>query len=208
MNGYFITVDGIDGAGKTTQIEFICELLERTGRRVVQTREPGGVALGERIRSLVLEQREQTMSADTELLLIFAARAEHLERVIRPALARGDWIVCDRFTDATYAYQGGGRHISSERIALLEDWVQGTLRPDLTLLFDLPVEQSMRRVDRRGQHNRFDSETLAFFERVRATYLQRARAAPQRYRIIDASRSLSDVQAEVRDIVHTLLEHA
>jgi dTMP kinase len=206
MQGYFITVDGIDGAGKSTQLDFMRDLLERAGKRVIQTREPGGVALGEKIRALLLDQRAE-MAADTELLLVFAARAEHLERIIRPAIARGDWVLCDRFTDATYAYQGGGRGIPAQRIAILEEWVQAALRPDLTLLFDIPVEDGMRRAGRRGeQRNRFEIENLAFFEQVRNTYLQMAQLTPERYRVIDAGRTLEEVQADVAAILNTLLQ--
>lgn len=206
MQGYFITVDGIDGAGKSTQLDFMRDLLERAGKRVIQTREPGGVALGEKIRALLLDQRAE-MAADTELLLVFAARAEHLERIIRPALARGDWVLCDRFTDATYAYQGGGRGIPAQRIAVLEQWVQGSLRPDLTLLFDIAVEEGMRRAGRRGQRNRFEIEDLAFFEQVRNAYLQLAQLTPERYRIIDASRTLEQVQTDVTAVLNNLLQN-
>lgn len=207
MGGFFITVDGIDGAGKTSQLDFIQQQLEQAGKRVIRTREPGGgIQLGEEIRHLLLQHRGEGMSADAELLLVFAARAEHLQQLICPALEQGQWVLCDRFTDATYAYQGGGRGIAMERIAILEDWVQGLLRPDLTLLFDIPVELGMQRANRRGQRNRLDSESLAFFERARATYLQRAQAEPQRYRIIDASRSYEQVQSDVALILKNLLE--
>ena len=151
MPGKFITVEGGEGAGKTTQLAFMREYLEQTGRPVVLTREPGGTALGEEIRALLLGHRHDGMALTTETLLMFAARAEHLERVIRPALAAGRWVLCDRFTDATYAYQGGGRGLSLERIAILENWVQGDLRPDLTLLFDLPVAAGLARAGRRGR---------------------------------------------------------
>jgi dTMP kinase len=196
-SGCFITVEGGEGAGKTTQLAFMREYLERVGCRVTLTREPGGTALGEAIRSLLLGHRHDSMAPTTETLLVFAARAEHLERVIRPALAAGRWVLCDRFTDATYAYQGGGRGLPPERIAVLEDWVQGELRPELILLFDLPVAVGLKRAGRRGAADRFEREELAFFERVRAVYLDRARRDPDRYRIVDAARPIERVRAEV-----------
>lgn len=195
--GRFITVEGGEGAGKSTNIDWIRIRLEAAGHSVVVTREPGGTTLGEEVRALLLGHRADGMSADAELLLMFAARAEHLARVIEPALARGDWVLCDRFTDATYAYQGGGRGIDAERIAQLESYVQGALRPDLTLLLDLPVAEGMRRAGRRGDPDRFESESLAFFERVRASYLDRARSMPVRYRVIDAGRTLDEVRRQI-----------
>jgi dTMP kinase len=209
MTSKFITVEGVEGAGKTTQLTFMRAFLEAAGQPVLLTREPGGTALGEAIRTLLLEHRqEEELAADTELLLLFAARAEHIQRVIRPALAAGTWVVCDRFTDASYAYQGGGRGIASAHIAVLEDWVQGGLRPDLTVLFDLPVEQGLARAKRRGRADRFERETLAFFQRVRSTYLERAARYPRRYRIIDASRSVTAVQAEVEATLQDFLQGA
>ena len=200
-SGGFITVEGGEGAGKTTQLAFMREYLERAGGRVTLTREPGGTALGEAIRALLLGHRHDGMAPATETLLMFAARAEHLERIIRPALAAGHWVLCDRFTDATYAYQGGGRGLPLERIAILEDWAQGELRPDLTLLFDLPVAVGLERAGRRGVADRFEREELAFFDRVRATYLERASRNPDRYRIVDAARSVAAVRAEVEAIL-------
>lgn len=204
--GCFITVEGGEGAGKTTQLVFMRTVLERAGRRVTLTREPGGTPLGEEIRALLLDHRHDGMALATETLLMFAARAEHLERVIRPALAAGDWILCDRFTDATYAYQGGGRGLPPERIAILEDWTQGDLRPDLTLVFDLPVEMGLERAGQRGAVDRFEREEMAFFERVRATYLERASRDPERYRIVDADRPVETVRAEVEAILAAWLE--
>lgn len=206
MTGRFITVEGGEGAGKTTQLAFIREYLERGGHRVVSTREPGGTALGEDIRSLLLGHRRDGMTPATETLLMFAARAEHLERVIRPALAAGRWVLCDRFTDATYAYQGGGRGLPLERIAILEDWVQGELRPDLTLLFDLPVANGLARVGRRGAADRFERERVDFFEQVRAVYLERARRDPGRHRIVNAERPVETVRVEVEAILAGWLE--
>jgi len=206
MTSQFITVEGSEGVGKTTQLAFIREALEAAGKRVLLTREPGGTALGEEIRALLLEQRREGMTADAELLLLFAARAEHLHQVIRPALEKGVWVLCDRFTEASYAYQGGGRGIAWERIAVLEDWVQGELRPDLTFLFDLPAEQGLARAGRRGLMDRFESEELAFFQRVRGAYLEQAARHPGRYRLIDASRSVAAVRAEVEAILHAFLQ--
>lgn len=208
MAGRFITVEGGEGAGKTTQLAFIREYLERAGYQVVLTREPGGTALGEEIRALLLGHRHDGMTPATETLLMFAARAEHLKRVIRPALAAGCWVLCDRFTDATYAYQGGGRGVSPERIAVLEDWVQGELRPDLTLLFDLPVAAGLERAGRRGAADRFEREKADFFERVRAAYLERAWRDPDRHRIVNAARPVETVRTEVESILARWLEGA
>ena len=199
--GCFVTVEGVEGAGKTTQLAFMRAYLERVGCRVTPTREPGGTPLGEDIRALLLGHRHDGMALATETLLMFAARAEHLERVIRPALAAGHWVLCDRFTDATYAYQGGGRGLPPERVATLEDWTQGDLRPDLTLVFDLPVEIGLGRAGRRGAADRFEREEKAFFERIRAVYLDRARRNPDRYRIVDADRPVETVRAEVEAIL-------
>lgn len=197
MRGRFITVEGGEGVGKTTNLEYVRGALERAGKRVRVTREPGGSPLAERIRELLLDPACSGMSPDCELLLVFAARAEHLARVILPALENGEWVLCDRFTDATYAYQGGGRGLSRQRIAELEVMVQGELRPDLTLLLDLPVEIGLARAGARGALDRFEQEEAAFFERVRQAYRERAAAAPGRYRIIDASRPLADVQSQI-----------
>jgi dTMP kinase len=195
--GVFITVEGGEGAGKTTCIDCIREVLAEHGP--VLTREPGGTPLGEAVRELLLSKDYAGMSTDAELLLMFAARAEHIAQVIRPALDAGKWVICDRFTDATYAYQGGGRGANAGRIALLEDWVQGPLRPDLTLLLDIGVEQGLARAAGRGEPDRFESEKAAFFERVRAVYRERAAADPQRIRLIDASRPLPEVQSQIRN---------
>ncbi len=198
MMGRFITVEGIEGAGKSTQLVAIRECLQSAGCPVVMTREPGGTALGEEIRGLLLAHRDGGLAPETEALLMFAARAEHLRQVIRPALAAGQWVICDRFTDATYAYQGGGRGLPTARIAALEDWVQGELRPDLTLLFDLPVPVGLRRIAQRGPADRFEAEALEFFDRVRAAYLARAAADPDRYRIVAADAPAAEVSARVK----------
>ena len=203
-NGLFITLEGPEGAGKSTNRDYLAELLGASGREVVLTREPGGTPLAERIREILLAPAAEPMAVDTELLLMFAARAQHLAQVVRPSLARGALVLCDRFVDATYAYQGGGRGVPVERIATLESFVLGDLQPDLTLVFDLPVEVGLARAARRGALDRFEQEQRAFFEAVRQTYLQRAQAVPERYRIIDASRSLAEVQADLRALVARL----
>lgn len=200
-HGFFITVEGGEGAGKSSMLAFIRVRLNQTGHDVVVTREPGGTALGERVRDILLHARELHMNAETEALLMFAARAEHLEHVIRPALKAGKTVLCDRFTDATYAYQGGGRGLPQERIAQLEAWVQGALRPNLTLLLDVPVEVGLKRANQRGEPDRFEREQKEFFERVRATYLDRARREPQRLRVIDASRSPAEVERQIAAIL-------
>lgn len=206
MKGKFITFEGIEGAGKTTQLDLTKHYLQKAGQPLIMTREPGGTPLGEEIRSLVLAHRKEDMVVDTELLLMFAARAEHIHKIVVPALKQGYWVLCDRFTDATYAYQGGGRSTPLGRIALLEDWVQGALRPDLTLLFDLPVETGLARAGKRGQADRFESEDFAFFQRVRHTYLDLATRYPERYRVIDADRSVEAIRTEVERTVKSLLE--
>lgn len=206
MSGLFITLEGPEGAGKSTNREYLAELLVQAGIEVVLTREPGGTPLAERIRELLLAPDSEIMAVDTELLLMFAARAQHLAGVIRPALARGAVVLCDRFTDATYAYQGGGRGLAYERIAILEQFVQGDLRPDLTLVFDLPVEVGLARAAARGKLDRFEQEQQSFFEAVRQTYLARAAQAPERYRVLDAAQPLSQVQADLAALVPALLE--
>lgn len=190
----FITVEGGEGVGKSTNMAFIGEWLKRHGISYIATREPGGTPLAEEIRALLVKPRTEPVAENTELLLMFAARAQHLTEVIMPALHRGQWVLCDRFTDATYAYQGGGRGIDEVKIAQLEELVQGQLRPDLTLLLDIPVQQGLARARERGQADRFEQEELVFFNAVRDCYLQRAGQEPCCYRIIDASQSLADVQ--------------
>lgn len=205
MTGLFLTLEGPEGAGKTTNREYLAERLRQAGQQVRLTREPGGTALGERIRELLLAPG-LAMSSDAELLLIFAARAQHLDEVIRPALARGEVVLCDRFTDATYAYQGAGRGLGNERIAQLETFVQAALRPDVTLVFDLPVEIGLARAAGRGKLDRFEQESTPFFEAVRAAYLERARRAPERYHVIDASQPLVQVQQALDALLPRLLE--
>ena len=195
--GLFITVEGGEGVGKSTNIAFIRACLEQRGVELEVSREPGGSRLGEELRELLLSVREEPVAPLAELLMIFAARAQHIERLIEPALAAGRWVLCDRFTDATYAYQGGGREIDVELVRELERLTQGELRPDYTLLLDAPVETGMARARGRGELDRFEQEELAFFERVRNTYRQLAREGGGRYRLVDASQPLPQVQAEL-----------
>ncbi len=197
MQGKFITVEGIEGVGKTTNINFIRQQLEAAGRDVVLTREPGGTPLGEAIRGLLLNPEYTGMDSNCELQLMFAARAEHLAKVVWPALEKGQWVLCDRFTDATYAYQGGGRGIDIGVIARLEQLVQGDFRPDLTLLLDVPVAVGLARASKRGALDRFEQEKVEFFERVRNAYLDMAQRSPDRYRVVDASLPLDDVQIQI-----------
>lgn len=204
----FITLEGGEGAGKTTSLGSVREWLQRAGHEVVVTREPGGTELGERIRDLLLHRQELAISPDTEVLLMFAARAEHLARVIQPALAAGKTVLCDRFTDATYAYQGGGRGVSQARIAALESWVQGDLRPDLTLLLDVPVDLGRERAANARAPDRFEREPDRFFERVRATYLARAAREPGRIRVIDAGRKPEEVARAIAAILHEVVHAA
>ena len=201
MQGTFITVEGIEGVGKTTNIDYIHQQLQAAGRDVVLTREPGGTPLGEAVRGLLLDPEYTGMDATCELQLMFAARAEHLARVVWPALERGQWVLCDRFTDATYAYQGGGRGIDTGIIARLEQLVQGDFRPDLTLLLDVPVEVGLARATKRGGLDRFEQEKVEFFERVRNAYLDMAKRYPERYRVIDAGQPLVAVQQQLAAIL-------
>ncbi|TCK09047.1 dTMP kinase [Marinobacterium mangrovicola] len=207
MSGYFITLEGIEGVGKTTNLNYVREKLEQRGIEVVVTREPGGTPLGEQIRELLLTPRDESIANMAELLMVFAARAQHLESVIVPALERGAWVLCDRFTDATFAYQGGGRQLDAEPVALLEKLVQGRCRPNLTLLLDLPVETGLARARARGKPDRIESEKHAFFERVRAAYLEQARQHPERIAVIDAAPALEEVQRSI-DIALERLEQA
>lgn len=203
--GRFISVEGGEGAGKSTNIEGVRARLHAAGLRVVVTREPGGTPLAEEIRQLLLAPREEGVCEDTELLLVFAARMQHVERVIKPALARGDWVISDRFTDATIAYQGAGRRLGVERIQALRRLLLGDFAPDLTLLLDVPVDSGMQRLAGRGAPDRFEMEGREFFERVRAAYLQLAAAEPARFRVIDAARELPDVQAAVAQALEGFL---
>ncbi|MGH8683440.1 MAG: dTMP kinase [Burkholderiales bacterium] len=202
MPGKLITLEGIDGAGKSSHVTWIAGRLRRPGREVVVTREPGGTPLGERLRDILLRD---AMDAGAETLLMFGARQEHLARVVRPALARGAWVVSDRFTDATFAYQGGGRGFSLDKLRILEAWVQEGLQPDLTLYFDVPVSTGQARLKRAaGAQDRFEQEDAAFHERVRAAYLARARQFPERFRVIDATKRPEEVQVSLEAILSTL----
>ncbi|MGH8530597.1 MAG: dTMP kinase [Nevskiales bacterium] len=206
--GRFIVLEGIEGAGKSTHARALREQLEAAGHSVELTREPGGTPLAEAIRELLLRPREgETMPAMTELLLMFAARAAHLEQRILPVLRQGKWVICDRFTDASYAYQGAGRGIAEERIAELEKAVQGKLRPDLVLIFDLAPETGLARARKRGRADRFEAEQLEFFARARECYLQRAKLDPQRYRVLNAAAPAEEVQAELTRVVADWMSH-
>lgn len=209
MRGRFITIEGGEGVGKSTQIAALAEFLRASGVEVVLTREPGGTRRAEQIRELLLESVAEPMPPTCELLLVFAGRATHLENVIRPALQRGAWVVCDRFTDATFAYQGGGRGMDAATIAQLEELVQGELRPDLTLLLDAPLEiaavRAQERNAARGSVDRFEREQQDFFERVRRVYLKRARQEPGRFAVIDAAASRDAVAAAIRSAIQSRL---
>ncbi|WP_024328803.1 dTMP kinase [Thioalkalivibrio sp. ALR17-21] len=199
MTGRFLTLEGIEGAGKTTQMETLVEALEAAGHRVCATREPGGTGLGERLRGLLLDPDLPEMIPEAELLLMFAARAQHLAEVIRPALDAGQWVVSDRFTDASFAYQGGGRGLGDTRVAALEDWVQGDLRPDLVILLDIDPATGLQRAVQRGRRDRIEREAMDFFERARAAYRRRADAEPQRYLMVDASADAATVGQRMLD---------
>lgn len=201
MTAKFITLEGMDGAGKSTHIPSIINALKTRGLEVVSTREPGGTALGEHLRELLLHE---AMHPETETLLMFAARREHIANVIAPALARGAYVLSDRFTDATYAYQCGAKGVKAAKIDLLEQWVQEDLQPDATLLFDVPVEVSMERLSSARTPDKFERESAEFFTRIRHAYLQRARENPTRFRVIDASKPLIDVAKSVSEIIATL----
>jgi dTMP kinase len=197
MTGKFITLEGVDGAGKSTHLTWLVNHLRAQGRIVVQTREPGGTPLGEKLRELLLHE---PMHLETEALLMFAARREHLEQVIKPAVARGDWVVCDRFTDASFAYQGGGRGLSIAKLTQLENWVQEGLQPDLTLLFDLPIDMAAQRMAGAArQLDRFEQEQADFHQRVRAAYLARAARMPARVKVIDARQSVEIIQKQLEE---------
>lgn len=204
-NSLFITLEGIEGAGKSSQVNTIADFFTGKGKDVVITREPGGTKTGEQVREILLNKNNIEIYSDTELLLMFAARAQHIKEVIQPALTEKKIVICDRFTDASYAYQGGGRALASERIAVLEDWVQGALRPDITFLFDIDVEVGLSRASKRGEADRFEQEAIDFFQKVKETYLQRAKAEPKRFRIVDANQELDNVTAQVIKELNALL---
>lgn len=205
--GKFITVEGTEGVGKTTNMAFVRGWLEQHDIPFISTREPGGTPLAEQLRGLLLQTRDEPVNPLAELLMVFAARAQHLAQVILPALERGDWVLCDRFTDATYAYQGGGRQMDVQAIAVLETLVQKELRPDVVLLLDIPVQQGLARARNRGELDRFEQEDLVFFGRVRQAYLERAAGDP-RYQVVNAGQPLDAVQADLARILHQLLQDA
>jgi dTMP kinase len=206
MTGTFITLEGGEGAGKSTQMSRIRHWLEKRGHEVIETREPGGTPLAEIIRDVVLHGDHPEMAPQTEMLLIFAARAQHVAELIKPALEAGTTVLCDRFTDASFAYQGGGRGLPRRHIEQLEDMVMGDLRPGLTLLLDLPVKQGLERATERGSEDRFETETMEFLERARQAYLQRANEYPQRYRIVDATASAQQVWKQIRRALEDYFE--
>ncbi len=206
MRGKFITIEGTEGVGKTTNIEFIQSWMNSKKLTFGTTREPGGTPLAEQLRELLLAPREETVCNTAELLMMFAARAQHLNQVIEPMLCEGAWVLCDRFTDATYAYQGAGRHMRDDLIRDLELMVQGSLQPDLTLILDIPVQVGLARASERSAPDRFEQEQIEFFERVRNRYLQIAQDNPQRCVVIDASRSLDGVQSQISDVLENFWE--
>lgn len=203
--GRFITLEGGEGVGKTTNIAFITEYLENYGIDVLQTREPGGTKLAEEIRDLLLKKHDEEICKETELLMMFAARAQHIKNVIQPALSQGKWVVCDRFTEATYAYQGGGRNVDVSIISWLENLIQGDFRPDLTLLLDAPVEVGMKRANDRADLDRFESEKIDFFKQVRAAYLKLAKKHPDRIKIVNANQDLSRVKNDIQCTIYGLI---
>jgi|TARA_B000000477_G_scaffold5861_1_gene4826 dTMP kinase len=202
--GKFITIDGVEGAGKSTQIDLICSYLHQKGIEVVRTREPGGTAVGEKIRSVLLDVENQEMHSDTELLLMFSSRNELIQNKIIPALNEGFWVVSDRFTDASFAYQGGGRMLNLDRIDKLADWVLGDFKPDLTLLLDVSVEVGMERIESRAAKDRIELEERAFFERVRSVFVSRSEAFPDRIKLIDANDSVEGIQSKIRAYIDLL----
>jgi dTMP kinase len=203
--GLFISFEGVEGAGKTTNIEFIAEKIGQAGHEILHTREPGGTEIGEAIREILISKDLPEMHHNTELLLMFAARAEHLQRKIIPALAQGKWVLCDRFTDATYAYQGAGRGISKDHILLLETMVQGSLRPNYTFLFDLDAKIGLSRAKSRGETDRFEQQHIDFFNKVRNEYLSMAKGSPDRYRIVNAQHELPTVQKQIHGFIQEIL---
>lgn len=204
--GCLITLEGIEGVGKSTNIKLIKQLLEHAGLPVVTTREPGGTPVAEAIRHILVSQHSETVLPETELLLLFAARYQHVQQIIKPALRQGQWIICDRFTDASYAYQGGGRGLAKRHIESLETWLLNKLRPDLTLILDAPVKTALRRARNRAKLDRFEKETVQFFERARKVYLARAAHWPGRYRVIDASKSPRYVQQQITQVIQQFLQ--
>lgn len=206
QRGRFITLEGGEGAGKSSNLEFVAQLFRHGGAQVEVTREPGGTPLAEAIRTLLVKPSEEPMPPMAELLLMFAARADHLAKRIRPALEAGRWVVCDRYTDASYAYQGAGRGLAWQAVATLETLVQGEFRPDLTLLFDVDPEIGLVRAGARGRPDRFEAERIEFFRRVREGYLERARAEPDRIRVVNSARPPGEVRSDLRHLVNEFLQ--
>ena len=201
QQGLVITLEGVEGAGKSTLMAYAAEYFFGKGRDVIQTREPGGTKTGEQIRSILLDSENTGVTDNTELLLMFAARMQHIDEIINPAIESGKIVICDRFTDASYAYQGAGRGLNVTRIEVLEEWVQQSLKPDLTLLFDLDVETGLRRASKRSEADRFEQEEISFFERIRECYLERAKKEPERFRLVDASQSFENVKQQIQTIL-------
>ncbi|WP_444998556.1 dTMP kinase [Aliikangiella sp. IMCC44359] len=199
--GKFISLEGSEGVGKTTSLNFVKDFIESKGHKVLVTREPGGTPLAEDLRATLLANRKEQVEPDTELLLMFAARSQHVKQVIQPTLASGSWVLCDRFVDASYAYQGGGRGMDYARIEQLEQWTLGNFKPDLTILLDMSVEEGMARTRLRGKPDRFETEKMAFYENVRNAYLQRAKQEPNRIHLIDAAPDISSVQRALRSLL-------
>ena len=207
MKGIFFSIEGVEGVGKSTALRFIQYYLSKQNINAIYTREPGGTKIAEKIRQVLLAaDHEEVMAPETELLLMFASRAQHIQRVILPALAQGQWVVCDRFVDASYAYQGGGRQLDMAQIEMLDKWVVGQAKPDITLLLDASPEVGLARAKNRGAQDRIEQEKIDFFERVRHGYLKRAANDKERFRIIDASQSLENVQANIKKIIDELLK--
>ena len=206
IQGKFITIEGSEGAGKSTNIRFVQDYLSSKDIEFISTREPGGTEISEKIRDLLLDKSNTSLCDDAELLLMFAARAQHLNELIIPALESGKWVISDRFTDASYAYQGGGRGLSWEKITQLEQWVQGSLRPDATILLDIPVDIGMERVRERGETDRFEQEQLSFFSRIRDAYLRLAKENPERFHIVDTRPAIEEVHKQMRTVMEKITE--
>jgi len=204
--GSFISLEGSEGVGKTSSLKFIEDQIRKLGHDVLITREPGGTDLAEQIRGLLLADRQEPVESKTELLLMFASRYQHVTQVIKPALDQGTWVICDRFVDASYAYQGGGRGISVEQIEQLEQWCLGHFKPDLTLLLDMSVEEGLERTKKRGKADRFETEKMAFYENIRRAYLNRAKTDPKRMKIIDASPSMAQVQQSIKQTLDSFIQ--
>jgi len=204
-NSRFISLEGSEGVGKTTSLKFVQSFVEALGYEVLITREPGGTPMAEEIRNILLSEREETVEVDTELLLMFAARIQHVNQVIKPALEEGKWVICDRFVDASYAYQGGGRGIEFSRLQQLEKWCLGNFSPDVTLLLDMSSSEGLERTKKRGKADRFEIEKMSFYEKIRNAYLERAKMEPDRIHIINAAPSVEVVQTEIKSILEQYL---